>query len=485
MLARVLFRRHPPRPPRFKRVVILGLDGLDFGLTQKLLADGKLPHLAALKEQGGFLPLGSTLPPISPVAWSTFQTGTNPGKHNIFDFLIPDPQTYQPKLSSVEVRPPRRAIRFGKYRIPLGKPEVQMLRKSKPFWSVLSDFGIFNCILRVPITFPPEKLRGVQLSAMCVPDLRGTQGTFSLFTTRRTDDGKKTGGETQIVVRRGNVIEAALLGPDNPLHQDLGPLKAPFTVTIKNASRATLAINGATYELKLGEYTEWISVRYRVLPGIAATGVCRFLLLSMEPDFALYVTPVNIDPEISRPCQSAIRPSIRSTWPADRARTRRSAWRRTPGASTSTCSTMSIFGNNAWTLTASARPCFSIASTRCREAYASACSTAPIACSTCSGAITTSNIRLGPHSRRWEWRTPSRICTSAWTHSSAERWRSVPVPTHCSWSCPTTASPPFGAASTSIAGSKRTATSSLTTRAARTNISPASIGRKPAPSPSV
>ena len=44
---RAMFRRRPPKPPRFKRVVILGLDGLDHGLTEKLLAEGKLPHLAA------------------------------------------------------------------------------------------------------------------------------------------------------------------------------------------------------------------------------------------------------------------------------------------------------------------------------------------------------------------------------------------------------------------------------------------------------
>ena len=108
----------------------------------------------------------------------------NPGKHNIFDFLIPDERTYQPKLSSVEIRPPRRSIGWGSSACRSAGADVRMLRKSKPFWSVLSDYGIFNCILRVPITFPPEKLRGVQLSAMCVPDLRGTQGTFSHYTTR-------------------------------------------------------------------------------------------------------------------------------------------------------------------------------------------------------------------------------------------------------------------------------------------------------------
>ena len=105
---RALFGRRALARSRFKRIVILGLDGLDHGLTERLLEEGKLPHLAALRDQGCFKPLASTLPPISPVAWSSFQTGTNPGKHNIFDFLTPDLRTYQPKLSSVDTRPPRR-----------------------------------------------------------------------------------------------------------------------------------------------------------------------------------------------------------------------------------------------------------------------------------------------------------------------------------------------------------------------------------------
>src|SRR5215813_4692430 len=208
---------------RYKRVVVLGLDGLDHGLTQKLLAEGKLPNLARLRDQGCFSALGSTLPPISPVAWSTFQTGVNPGKHNIFDFLTPDLRTYQPKLSSVEIRPPRRSIRLGKYTVPLGRADVRLLRKSKPFWNMLDEYGIFSCIIRVPITFPPEKLRGVQLSAMCVPDLRGTQGMFSHYTTKRRDEGQKTGGEVHVVTRTGNTIQAELIGPPHPLRPDLGP----------------------------------------------------------------------------------------------------------------------------------------------------------------------------------------------------------------------------------------------------------------------
>jgi predicted AlkP superfamily phosphohydrolase/phosphomutase len=296
-LWRVLFRRRPPARSRVKRVVILGLDGLDYGLTTRLLSEGKLPHLAALRDRGCFRPLGSTLPPISPVAWSSFQTGVNPGKHNIFDFLTPDLRTYQPKLSSVEIRPPRRILRLGKLRIPLGKADVRLLRKSKPFWSVLGQYGIFNCIIRVPITFPAEKLRGVQLSAMCVPDVRGTQGMFSHYTTKAHPEDEKTGGEVHTVVRKGDSVRAELIGPPDPLHPDQGHLKLPFVVTIKDKDCAALKIGGAKYELVRDKYTDWVQVRFRVMPGMSVYGVCKFLLLRTEPDFELYVTPINLDPE--------------------------------------------------------------------------------------------------------------------------------------------------------------------------------------------
>jgi predicted AlkP superfamily phosphohydrolase/phosphomutase len=297
LIARTLFGRRALARSRVKRVVILGLDGLDHGLTTQLLSEGKLPHLAALEKQGCFKPLGSTLPPISPVAWSSFQTGVNPGKHNIFDFLTPDLRTYEPKLSSVEIRPPRRSLRLGKYQFPLGKADVRLLRKSKPFWKVLGEYGIFNCIIRVPITFPPEKFRGVQLSAMCVPDLRGTQGMFSHYTTRPPSEKEKTGGEVHIVTRAGNTIRAELVGPQHPLRSDLGALKLPFVVTIRGPDRAVLRIGRKTYELRQDEYTDWIQVPFPVVPGMKVHGVCKFLLLSTEPDFELYVTPINIDPE--------------------------------------------------------------------------------------------------------------------------------------------------------------------------------------------
>jgi predicted AlkP superfamily phosphohydrolase/phosphomutase len=297
LLKRTIFGWRAFKRSRFKRVVVLGLDGMDHGLTETMLEEGKLPNLARLRDQGSFKPLGTTVPPLSPVAWSTFQTGVNPGKHNIFDFLTPDLHSYRAKLSSVEIRPPRRSIRLGKYKIPLGKADIRLLRKSQPFWSILSKHGIFSCVQRVPITFPPEKLWGVLLSAMCVPDLRGTQGMFSHYTTRKRDEGEKIGGEVHHVTLDGNTVRADLIGPQDPLNPAAGELRLPFEVTILAPDRAVLKIGKAKYDLKKDVYTDWIKVGFRAAPGISVSGVCKFLLLSTGPEFGLYVMPINIDPE--------------------------------------------------------------------------------------------------------------------------------------------------------------------------------------------
>ena len=87
---RLVRRRHAYRKAKVKRVVIIGLDGMDPGLAARYMRQGKLPHLSKLRDTGTFCSLATTLPPISPVAWSSFLTGVNPGKHNIYDFLSPD-----------------------------------------------------------------------------------------------------------------------------------------------------------------------------------------------------------------------------------------------------------------------------------------------------------------------------------------------------------------------------------------------------------
>ncbi|MFC1488215.1 alkaline phosphatase family protein [Thermodesulfobacteriota bacterium] len=297
---------------RIKKFVILGLDGMDPTLMEKYMAEGKLVNFAKLRDQGCFKRLITTIPSISPVAWSSFQTGANPGKHNIYDFLTRDKRNYKPLLSSVNIRGPRRKIIIGRYQLPLSKTNIRLLRKGQAFWRILGEHGIFSNIIRVPITFPPEKFRGVQLSAMCVPDLRGSQGMFSFYSTQSDDKFEHTGGETFYTTREGNTIKAELVGPENPFRIDNNILKVSFVVTVKDSRSVDIRIDGRSYRLKKNVYSEWIKIAFKAAPGIKIRGICKFLLLSVDPEFELYVTPINIDPE--KPIMPIAHPNVYSTY---------------------------------------------------------------------------------------------------------------------------------------------------------------------------
>ncbi len=308
---------------RIKRLVILGLDGMEPSLAERFMAEDKMPNLARLKKFGSYQLLGTTTPPLSPVAWSSFLTGVNPGKHNIYDFLNADRRNYLPYLSSVEILPPARTLKVGGYTIPLSKPSLRLMRKGKPFWNTLGEHGIFTSVIRVPITWPPEKCRGVVLSAMCVPDLRGTQGLFSFFSTRPNDEGERTGGEQIQVRREGRVIRSDLVGPDNPIRLGAGAMKVPLKVTIhddraarKTDAAATLQIAGESHPLRLNEYTPWITVKFKAAPTVTVSGICRFMLVSVEPEFELYAMPINLDPE--KPAMPISHPAAYSTYLAKR-----------------------------------------------------------------------------------------------------------------------------------------------------------------------
>jgi predicted AlkP superfamily phosphohydrolase/phosphomutase len=299
-----------------KRVVIVGLDGLEPTLTERFLQEGLLPNLAKLKEQGGYQRMGTTWPPLSPVAWSSFATGSNPGKHNIFDFISRDPQSYQPTMSSVRIREPKRTLKLGKYVIPLSRPEIAGLRKSKPFWTVLGESRIFSAVLRVPITFPPDKFSGVQLAAMCVPDLLGTQGTFSYY----AEEGKAgathdsdAGGQRILVKRLGQEIHSYLRGPANSLLAGQPELHIPFVIVPgKGKKNATLKLAGESIALPIGEYTPWIHVAFAAAPGFKVRGICKFFLKRLDDHFEMYCSSIQIDPD--KPVMPISHPTVYSSY---------------------------------------------------------------------------------------------------------------------------------------------------------------------------
>src|SRR5215467_6624499 len=229
-LFRFLRHRNIYAKAQIKRAVILGFDGMDPELTERFIAEGRLPNLAKLREYGSFRKLATTYPAISPVAWSTFMTGVNPGKHNIYDFLARDLANYLPYLSSAEIKGPKRSWKVGKYNIPLGRPRIKGMRRGIPFWHWLGEAGVFCSVLRVPVTFPPEKFSGVLLSGMCVPDLKGSQGTFCFCTTRPSGDKFREGGVRVPIESAGTSFVSHIPGPEDPLRGSANELRIKFSI---------------------------------------------------------------------------------------------------------------------------------------------------------------------------------------------------------------------------------------------------------------
>ena len=314
------------RPGRRSRkgvsqVVVVGLDGLDPRRTDRLIAEDRLPNMAALARNGTAARLGTTLPPISPVAWSSFQTGVNPGKHAIFDFLNRDLRTCLPQMSSV-----RMPQSTGLWRtwLGFGGHGIRMLRKSQPFWKLLGQQGVFSSILRVPISFPPERFFGLSLSAMCTPDLRGSQGSYTLFTSDREPTSDSGSGVNVPVTFQGDLVQTSLPGPDLSAGSAPKPgsrsreLRLPLTLRM-DRSAGTVTIRFAanagepeTIVLKDGESSGWTTIRFRIGWWRQVWGLCRFHLSSLTPYLKLYVTPIQLHPD--RPAMPISHPAYYSTY---------------------------------------------------------------------------------------------------------------------------------------------------------------------------
>jgi len=309
-------RRKIKRQSKIRRIVIIGFDGLDPDLCQQYMHQGKLPNLAKIQQNGSFCPLQTTMPAISPVAWSTFATGVNPGKHNIFDFFTRDAQTYQPVLSSARIATTPRTLKLGPLRVPLGiSSTIEAGRKSQSFWSVLGKCKIFSTVLRVPISYPPEKFYGACLSAMCAPDLLGTLGSFTLFTTRPGDDEyKESKGSVVSLVQGENCFSGKIDGPamkkngsdmtlSIPMRGEIDPRRPIVKLWIGKQKQAL--------QLTPGNYSPWQKLKFSAGFHKPVCGLARFLVTQIKPHLQIYMSPINIDPEkpvlpISHPFYYAI-----------------------------------------------------------------------------------------------------------------------------------------------------------------------------------
>lgn len=295
------------------KVVVLGFDGLDPRLCERLMDSGRMPNLAVMRAKGGYRPLETSIPPQSPVAWSNFITGAGPGAHGIFDFIHRDPaKQCEPYYSAAKTEVSEDGWDVGKHKLPLtfwpfshNPTQTLLRREGTPFWDYLDAAAIPIRIYDIPSNYPPSPSHHGHmccLSGMGVPDLMGSYGTYQYYSTDTNRAIDEPGGMRKPMGFSDHTAKNTLVGPENTALKKPTRSSIPFRVyRHPTEAMARIDIQGHSIVLREGEWSDWRKVSFELempafLPNADAPGIVRFYLQQVRPEFRLYVTPVNIDP---------------------------------------------------------------------------------------------------------------------------------------------------------------------------------------------
>jgi predicted AlkP superfamily phosphohydrolase/phosphomutase len=297
-----------------KRVIIIGIDGMDPRLCERMMAEGLLPNLAKLRAGGGFSPLGTSTPPQSPVAWATFINGAGPGDHGIFDFIHRHPEDQcSPFYSAAETIPGEGAWEVGDHRLPLDfwpfnhkLPRTVLKRQGTPFWDYLDAAGVPSTFYDLPSNYPASPSHHGHhrcLSGMGTPDMLGGFGTYQHFAEDAPPDPvDEEGGKRFRLTFEDETARARIVGPEEAFLKTPRPMAVEFLVhRDREANAAVIEVQGRKIVLKAGQWSRWTPIEFTlstpkfVLPQRAG-GICRFYLQEVAPTFRLYVSPINMDP---------------------------------------------------------------------------------------------------------------------------------------------------------------------------------------------
>lgn len=270
------------------KVIVIGLDGLEPSIVEAMLDRGELPHFARIRAAGSYSRLRTTYPAQTPVAWSSFATGTNPGAHGIFDFVSRDPKTYQPDLALSRFAPPKNAF---------SPPRVVNNRQGVPFWQLLTQAGIPSTILRCPCTFPPDQINGRMLAGVGVPDLRGGQGTGTFYSQSSGLAAKES--EQFVRLPAGDDFTTHVIGPRNTRAKPISDTTAEIRVQVDHAARRLLIKTGGApdhLEISEGQWGPWVRLKFKFSLLQSLPGTVRFFVKQLSPHVEFYASPVNYDP---------------------------------------------------------------------------------------------------------------------------------------------------------------------------------------------
>jgi predicted AlkP superfamily phosphohydrolase/phosphomutase len=279
------------------RVIILGFDGVEPTIVDKMLDAGELPNLDKLRKIGGYQRLRSTIPPQSPTAWCSFSTCKNPGGHGIYDFLRRDPARYMPGVGLGSTKHAELA-EDGSVKTPA---TFHSFRKGETFWMAADRQGAKCKILNMPFCFPPDGIKhGAMLSGLGVPDLRGTDSTFFSFSDKFTPEQLKSslaGGMRLALNFEGDTAVVKVPGARDTRQKSATYAEVPMSIKVDRAKRqATFDIQGKTFSLGENSWSDWVEWSFAVTPKYTVKAISRLYLFEAGDEVRLYMTCLQFDP---------------------------------------------------------------------------------------------------------------------------------------------------------------------------------------------
>jgi predicted AlkP superfamily phosphohydrolase/phosphomutase len=286
--------------PRHPRMVVLGIDGMDPEILAEAieLFPDKLPNFRRLVEEGGIHSLGTSVPPQSPVAWSNFITGRNPGGHGIYDFIHADRTTRAAIPGNMTVEESSNMPLWGDWQLPLSGGGDSN-RTGESFWVTMAKQGIPADVWRMPANFPVEPAEGLSFPGMMTPALDSAYGVYKVYTTDPPIDFSSSNGKYIQVRELNGVIRTTIEGPPNAYKEGNPAVTTELTIYVDHESNAVaIEGNGQAIVMEPGEWSDFMTLTWSPVPMGAQdqTGIVRFYLRSIAPEFELYASPINIDP---------------------------------------------------------------------------------------------------------------------------------------------------------------------------------------------
>lgn len=275
--------------PKYNKVILLGMDGLDPKILGHLMQRGDLPNFSRLSQTGVYSPLATSNPAQSPVAWASIATGKNPGYHGIFDFLNRRVTDYMPELAILKINPKNT----------FGKREAMFLpvMHGNSFWDYTATHNIPSTVLKWPMTFQPKQNQTRLYAGLGVPDIKGGLGKYTFYTSKDIPQNAEGQEKVVRVHVNGDTIKTHIFGPNIAKLMSRELAKADMIIKIIPGNGIEINIDGNKFMVNQGAWSEWVEVKFKLGMMKTASGIVKFYLNRVQPEFELYMTAVQINPK--------------------------------------------------------------------------------------------------------------------------------------------------------------------------------------------